>query len=728
MWPTRTWRFPRLGRREVSLALLSLLLVLAGIAAFRGTSPPAAQRAVNPSAQQSKARAGEGAAAERAVSSRSSDDSSSSAPPAARASAPLADPPRRGGEGSRVSDSLVSGSVVDASGGPVEGALILVRSFASPGPLASGISDAEGRFRVAAPLGYSEVSAQLEAYSRAALAVQAPAEDVRLVLAPGAVIEGHVVDRTTGKPLPQLTVRAENRNGVRAPVATVVSQADGSFRIPSLAGGGYEVQAIGARFRSDTKWVTVDVGQISEPVELLAEPAVTLTATILASGEPCAVGALQLSGPVDATAVSNGGVARLEGLLAGSYELLARCEGAVPLQETLELSGSAVQRSFELERGLELRGSVVDRAGRGVAGLAVLVQPLSTGAATQSSRPAARQCVTDAAGEFACSGFVPGSYECQANVQGRRISDARRVVLAPGEPAMVLLTASDTASIRATLPPGARRLGRRGVFARNEHDLPLQAVQQADEFVFEHLELGAYRVYVGIGVEEPAQVLRVELTQPGQVANVSLNVPEPLAISGRVVDAARQPVPDAWVHAIAAETVRADSWDDAVLTDGSGAFTIEDLSPGRYELRATQGGGEGTAQTVAAGARDVIVSMEKYGSLAGLVTAASGEPVSGFTLQFGQPAGGSNEIVVSTGTRWTVPWLAPGEYQLVASSKLGTARAQVTLRPGASLDVPLVLTATHEGAGSTAPAGASQEFRASSSAPPHASSVGDLNE
>lgn len=698
--PPRTSRFWLSALRKVLPTLTLALLVLAGIAAFRGKPEgmAVARRGAAPSAQPAKPGPVEDVTLRDDPHASSINDSASSVSFKQKVIEQLSDDVLVNGE-----VGAVSGRVVDASGGSIAGAWVVLRRFSASEPIASASSDVEGRFRVTAPLGYFEISAQAEAYSRTALALQIPADNLRLVLAPEAAIEGRVKDRATGEPVGNATVRIENRNGVRAPAATAVSDEDGSFRIPSLAGGGYDVQVVGPRFRSEVQWVTVDVGQVSEPVELFVDPAGALTTTLLVSGEPCAGGSIQLSGPVEAAATtSTDGTARLDGLLPGHYTLRASCDGAVTLHESVELNEDAVQRTLQLTRGLELRGSVVDGSGSGLAGLSVLVKPVSVSESVHAES-ATRQCVTDAAGDFVCAGFNPGSYDCEVSSHGQKLSDTQRVSLAPTEPASVVLTARDSASIRATLPLGSRGLGRNAVYARRRQELPVQAAREGDDFVFDHLELGAYRVYVGIGIEEPADARRVELTEAGQVATVSLELPASQVISGRVLDAARQPVADAWVHATTAEPVRADSWDDAVLTDESGAFTIADLSPGQYELRATHSSGEGTAKTVEAGAQNVVVALEVHGSLSGLVTAATAEAVNGFTLAYGPPGGGTEELVLATGARWAIPWLAPGEYHLVAHSTLGTAATTVTLAPGARLDVPLVLDPAIEAAGPSAP-------------------------
>jgi hypothetical protein len=88
--------------------------------------------------------------------------------------------------------------------------------------------------------------------------------------------------------------------------------------------------------------------------------------------------------------------------------------------------------------------------------------------------------------------------------------------------------------------------------------------------------------------------------------------PRRLAIHGRVVDAAGRPVADVPVYAWG-EGVRRGLWSQAPsgVTDVDGAFAIEPLAPGAYELEVVAIDGARQTRVVAAGARDAELVVQR---------------------------------------------------------------------------------------------------------------------
>jgi hypothetical protein len=88
--------------------------------------------------------------------------------------------------------------------------------------------------------------------------------------------------------------------------------------------------------------------------------------------------------------------------------------------------------------------------------------------------------------------------------------------------------------------------------------------------------------------------------------------PRRLAIRGRVVDAAGQPVADVPVYAWGVG-VRRDRWSQAPsgVTDIDGAFAIEALAPGTYELEVVAIDGARETRVAAAGAPEVELVVQR---------------------------------------------------------------------------------------------------------------------
>ncbi|MEO8181770.1 MAG: carboxypeptidase-like regulatory domain-containing protein [Deltaproteobacteria bacterium] len=221
-------------------------------------------------------------------------------------------------------------------------------------------------------------------------------------------------------------------------------------------------------------------------------------------------------------------------------------------------------------------------------------------------------------------------------------------------------------------------------FVRGADQWPIEGRRQDGEVWFQDLPLGRYEVFAGQPV--PDAVQRVDLTADGQVAQVQLPVASLQSIAGTVRDERGVPVVEAWVRALTAPQVMKVAIEAArpVLTDAQGAFWLDGLTPGQYEIVCTSGAGEGRAQQVSAGVLDVRVAFSTYGSLSGTVETASGSPPPAFELEYARKNGPPGRVSGLDG-RWSLPWLAPGEYDLHVRSDAGEAHQSVVLAPGGNV-------------------------------------------
>jgi hypothetical protein len=128
-----------------------------------------------------------------------------------------------------------------------------------------------------------------------------------------------------------------------------------------------------------------------------------------------------------------------------------------------------------------------------------------------------------------------------------------------------------------------------------------------------------------------------------------------------------------------------------VLTDADGRFFIPGLVPGRYTLNASGALGEARLQDVASDADRVLVRMESFGSLAGTLQTLDGSSVPDFTIAYSRSGEGSGGEALGARGSWSVPWLAPGTYELSARSAHGTAVRTVQIPPGGEVRLALVV-------------------------------------
>lgn len=508
----------------------------------------------------------------------------------------------------------VRGTVTDAGGGPIEGALVFAREAETSRRLASVVSDRDGAFSFGATMAALIADAQADGYSRATSSLAPTALSVGFVLAPAALLEGRVVADESGEPLAGLEVSASG-SGVLRERATAISAADGTFRLEALPGDAYSVQATSDEWHSEPAWVSVATGE-EQGVELRARRALTLKGSISVAGEPCrAGGALALKGPVSVLqAADERGELRLQGLVPGRYSLSARCEPAIPVEQTLEL-GSSLEQSWDLDLGLAARGRVETAAGAPLVGARVGVQPVIDPEAwvegTETPSHWLVQCVSDASGEFACPGLGTGRH--QATLLDRRGERVELDVGATGADGVVL-RALPMATIVAALPADAAELASQLVaFAKNATGRLKSGKVEPGRFVFEHLPLGKYRVLLGpSGLELDSH--DVTLASDGDVVEIQLTVPPPVEIGGRVLDDDGEPIGDAWVRASIAESVsqQPTAAGAPALSDETGRFSLRGLAPGRYDLKVTTPFGEGQLADVTGGTVEANVHVPRH--------------------------------------------------------------------------------------------------------------------
>lgn len=177
------------------------------------------------------------------------------------------------------------------------------------------------------------------------------------------------------------------------------------------------------------------------------------------------------------------------------------------------------------------------------------------------------------------------------------------------------------------------------------------------------------------------------------------------SIAGVVVDAAGAPVPFASVSArFRRDIVRDDDLHPgaSATTDERGAFTLEGLDPGTYELTAREGARIARAEGVAAGAEGVTLRLAATGRIRGTVRGGTtGAPVASFSVVAARHRGplereysAATSFFDATGA-YEIGDLLPGTYAVTAAG-LGhapSATVDVTVPAGGEATADLVLRA-----------------------------------
>jgi protocatechuate 3,4-dioxygenase beta subunit len=165
-----------------------------------------------------------------------------------------------------------------------------------------------------------------------------------------------------------------------------------------------------------------------------------------------------------------------------------------------------------------------------------------------------------------------------------------------------------------------------------------------------------------------------------------------LRISGKVVDAAGAGVPDAKVQAVATvagQEPQFPTWAPrpSTVTDQNGAFEIRDLAAGSYALLARGGGGgEAIVRDIAAGARNVVIKVERPGAIEGQIVGFGARP--SIYVQR-TPENGSFSAATLEGDRFSIRGLAPGNYVVTAQTLAEGEAKVVEVKRGETAQVTL---------------------------------------
>jgi hypothetical protein len=552
----------------------------------------------------------------------------------------------------------ISGIVVDATGGPVEGALI--RPTTTPGTR----SGRDGRFFIWLPAGPVSLSAEAVGYAPSQREAFAPSDDVVLTLIPGSSVSGQVVDAADGTPAANIDVRVvPEGNWGSVSRATTRTAADGTFTLHGLLPGRSHVLAEGEGRRGQT--APFDVGLLDSldhlVVKVSSAAAVSGHVSVRSRGAPCPRGSVALGPasnapspdepPTDPEALpaasdsgglvipsltanidGSGGV-HLRAVPAGVYHVVVRCAGYrwADGPRTVRVGASNVDGlSWTVEQGLSLVVHVTDGAHRPVpnAPFRLLWPPRSSDQAR-----AAMSLAVDAGAQYEVLGSLhPGVYtlEPAGGYAGERVDVELRDGM--GEVDATLLLAGQGSLVVNVVTSGGVPVDDVTVTAMPVKGTTIGSAPflsaarlSGGRFRAGPLAPGRYTYRVSDGMNAAGGSTDGVEVSDGATVERTVILDRGGRIRGRVVDSAMQPVPDAWVRSdcTAGSGPRTPgeiallqgaspyARRAPVLSDLEGSFDIGDLSgAGRCSLQAVLAdGSSGVARDVRVGDTRVIVTL-----------------------------------------------------------------------------------------------------------------------
>lgn len=611
----------------------------------------------------------------------------------------------------------ISGVVLDASGGPVAGALVQANFLSEELPYgrwytAGTESDASGAFSLMAEQGLVMLVARAEGYAPARVQTAAPARGVRLALAPTSRISGTVVTRDEQSPVAGVQVTARGQRWQQ--IAT--SDGSGAFAIEGLSPGIYTLHASGDGWIGQYPGtVTVDISEAAQNVLLPVGRAARVVGAIVVGGAPCESGEAYLApaaGQSLPSLVVRAGLAGevvFEGVPMGTYRSAARCDryGDAVEGPPVEVGYHDVTGLvWAIPGGLDVTLRLQTPGGEPAPLAWVQLTPEEGDALSGSSHER-----SDASGVVRFYGVTEGAYQVTTQVTEE---PARIDVRAANAPNEFAITVSVPGAIEVTV-----------VDAQGEpHDTVAVSALPQDRGpqggVGEHISAGTYRigplptgdywVQIRDGVNPMAELGEgpgLVHVQANSVAKVTARYGGGTGmISGRVIDSSGNPLANIWVSALASSAssdpfgkmldFQTQSQARRSLTGADGAFSIGELDEAAtFTVTASYSLGGSASIDGARVGQAVELALPALCKLSGRVLNGEGEPAQYFRVNV-RNASGSQQLSPEFGPEaqgaWSIDRVAPGSVEIEVFSPEGGASVQHALAPGQQLaDVVLTL-------------------------------------
>jgi protocatechuate 3,4-dioxygenase beta subunit len=627
----------------------------------------------------------------------------------------------------------LTGTVSDASGGPIAGARIDAARLSGRGDtgdaVATALTGPDGKYRMTVAEGRLMVAASSPDYASQAHPVEVGAAGAvaDFALVPGGAIEGIVRDAASHEPVAGASVAARRSGGGIALAEPGSRRAtagpDGRFRLGGLRPGSWSLSATDhARFTRQPTMVGLGVAEQAAGVELLVGPGAVVRGRVVDDTGAAAPGAVVRSGgrdPGTAHAGADGGFI-LEGLPPGNYQLVAGSDRYVAAGVTRialadhDLDGVIVR----VARSLTVTGHVEPRQVCDVQQEAVESMDLALRAPAVTTGPD---------GAFALGPIAEGAIRIAARCPSGDQGTAQARAAAGAPDIVVPLTAGGSVAGRVIDPSGAPIAGTGVVATEVSHGerttirngvvtSGIQTVSDAaGAYHITGLSAGSYRLSAldrGRPLALRTAPPTVELAAAEHKTGVDITAERADGvIAGTVTDPDGKPLADAWVSVqldlfnslgggpggarsgLRAIAISDDGDTDPIapaLTDARGHYTIGGLAPASYTVIAEAQRGQLRARASAIRPTATVdLRLAGLTQLSGTVTGPGG-PTALFTVELDGPTRSQRSF---TAGAFSFDRIDPGSYTVRVSCADGNGQARVDVTAGTPATVAITLAA-----------------------------------
>ena len=597
---------------------------------------------------------------------------------------------------------VLSGRVLDSTSGVLSAARVSAQLTERDGEVGAApqlfavTSTDDGRYTLVLPPGRYTLRAEADGYAvRIDYVVLGAAVTRDLVMEPGAVLAGRVVDRASRQVVGAANVQARLVEGMRAGRSRPVASDDsGAFRLTGLGPGDYVVDVGSGARAGRSRVVRLGPGQAREDVLVELDGGHRMLGQVVdARGRAVGRATVLLShsggaGPV-ATVSDAGGAFHFDGQLPGRYELTARtADGQRGRQPAIVADTDVAGLTLRLEPEVVVEGRVVDASGAAVANarVAVFADPFGTAG---GPRPMAAATSTDD-GKFRFTGLERGLVGVRAEHARAGTGTWGAEMLEWGARREVTVHLAARASLAGVVrfddgrvAPGAV------VYAESPNQRErstMRAVAGADgRYLLTGLNPGPHRVTAsreGGHARFRPDVAWTPIAENEQ-KQLDLVVPRRERIRGSVLLPDGTPAPGAVVIAGIGDYKPLTGSALRAMADDRGRFTIDDLDQDViYTLWADLAGfSEAKLRGILAGNQDVVLDLLPEAGIAGVVVDRQGRAVTDFELvcaqtqlpadAFTTPTRRLSEAVHHPLGAFEVRPLSPGAYRLEARAPDG---------------------------------------------------------
>jgi hypothetical protein len=631
----------------------------------------------------------------------------------------VADPTANGLTVTVATGATLSGVITDA-GYPVSGAIVTATD--SEGTFTSDVTGGDGSFQISG-LESGDVSVTASApddqyayvlkngldyrlgmipSAASAVTVSAPATTTENIsLLTGAVASGTISIPGGGSPPAGTAVVAQATDGSSTAIGEVDSNGDGGYTIGGLAPGDYTVTAIAPGFGETTASMTV-VGTTAITGQNLALTGAATVSGVVTDADshlPLA-GATVYSDQLGAPPITTGadGSYTLTDLAPGPVliTILPPDDTHVPQQIPTTVSTSAATAlNVALVPAGSMTATIDDGAGNPLAGIDVTVvgpPPYESPGVSTANDSIASPLVTDDTGTIAANDMLPGPYDLQ--VQGSTVDHP--FTIGPGTRNVTFTLTVPVATVGGVVDDAGGGPASGVPVAVTVGGFPVASTTTTAG--------GTYQF--SLTQTGPVDVVATSPAVGILVAAVSATIGSPTTVptltagTGSVqvtVNNGSGPVQGASVNLSSSGAAGGET---GATTDALGNATLDNLTPGTYELGVADGTDAPATQTVTVGStgQGITVTLGTSGTIAGKITDADAVAISGASVVAVVSGTDTVERAATTAADGTyqLAGLTPGTYSLSISDDehVPTVLSGVVIAAGGTADGSASLAST----------------------------------